>query len=193
METVLCVVDPAATAADVAAVAADAVSANYGICVEPTLLPACKAASEANLPVISWAGYPTGKHHTLVKAAEARLAVQFGATEVAIVPDLAAVADSSAFMSELISIREAVPRPARLSVVLETTVLDSKVLLRAARCAAKSGFDGIVSGTAESLPQAVELLRACPEVTATGMAIHVLTGADEAENFLSESYWILNP
>lgn len=192
MDTVLCVVDPAVTAAEVATVAADAVSANFGICVEPTLLPACKAVSEANLPVITWAGYPTGKHHSLVKAAEARLAVQFGATEVAIVPDLAAVADSSAFMSELISIREAVPRPAKLSVVLDTTVLEESVLLQAARCAAKSGFDGIVTGTRGSSVAGVNSLRQCAEVQAASMSVHVLTPAETAEEFVAQSYWIIN-
>ncbi|MCH6197103.1 deoxyribose-phosphate aldolase [Corynebacterium mastitidis] len=51
-------------------------------------------------------GFPTGRHHPLIKASEARLAVQSGATGVLIVLD--ASADEHAWMVDLITAREAV-------------------------------------------------------------------------------------
>lgn len=192
VQTVLTVTNPAISSDEVRAIAAYAVEAGYGLCVEPSMLQAAAEVSTANLPVVTWAGYPSGKHHTLVKAAEARLAIQFGATEVAIVPDLAQVSDQSALMSELIAVRDAVPHPARLGLVLETTKLAPDVLISAARCAAKCGFDAIVTGTEASSVEGVEALRSCLEVRSAGMDVSVVTSADQAEAFRADSYWILS-
>lgn len=192
VKTVLAVTNPAVSAEEVRAIGADAVAAGYGLCVEPSLLQAAAEVSAANLPVVTWTGYPTGKHHTLVKAAEARLAVQFGATEVAVVPDLAQVSDQSALMSEMIAIRDAVPHPARLALVLETTKLSRDVVISAAQCAAKCGFDAIVTGTVNSSVEGVETLRSCAELHSAGLDINVVTSADQAEAFRADSYWILS-
>src|SRR5699024_1784267 len=63
---------------------------------------------ESQLPVIvvSVAGYPTGRHHTLIKASEARLAVQSGAEEIWVSVD-DTITDSNTHFSEFITIREA--------------------------------------------------------------------------------------
>ncbi|MGV0426308.1 hypothetical protein [Corynebacterium pyruviciproducens] len=53
-------------------------------------------------------GYPLGASQTLVKAAEARLAVAMGATEVEYVPRREYLTDPSALLSELIAIKESV-------------------------------------------------------------------------------------
>lgn len=193
MHTVLTITDPAASYSEIKALATDAVAAGYGVCVEPSMLQAVSEVSAANLPVITWAGYPTGKHHTLIKAAEARLAVQCGATEVAVVPDRAQVSDQSALMSELIAIRDAVPHPAHLGVVLETTHLEVDVVLAAAKCAAKCGFDSIVTGTESADVAIVEALHNLAEVREVGMTVHVVATAEDAENFSAQSFWIIHP
>ena len=61
---------------------------------------------ESQLPVIvvSVAGYPTGRHHTLIKASEARLAVQSGAEEIWVSVD-DTITDSNTHLSEFITIR----------------------------------------------------------------------------------------
>ncbi len=68
------------------------------------------------------AGYPTGRHHPLIIASEARLALEFGAPEVWVSVDLFHFADSdvsaqeNSLLSTLVTVREAVPEPARVYV-----------------------------------------------------------------------------
>ena len=82
---------PEATAADVGHLIDSAISLGVGaICVSPSLLHATEKAAQAGLTVATVCGFPSGKHHVLVKAAEARLAVQFGASEIDMVVDIAA-------------------------------------------------------------------------------------------------------
>ncbi|MDK8668232.1 deoxyribose-phosphate aldolase [Corynebacterium marquesiae] len=79
------------------------------------------AAGAGTADIISVAGYPTGRHHTLIKASEARLAIQSGASEVWVSLD-ETVADANAVLSELIAIREACPDPARLGLIVPGAV-----------------------------------------------------------------------
>ena len=79
------------------------------------------AAGAGAAEVISVAGYPTGRHHTLIKASEARLAIQSGASEVWVSLD-ETVTDANAVLSELIAIREACPDPARLGLIVPEAV-----------------------------------------------------------------------
>lgn len=74
-------------------------------------------AAEGAEHVIAVAGYPTGRHHSLVKAAEARLAVQSGAAEVWVAVD-ALLGDATSVLSELVTLREACPLPVRLGLIL---------------------------------------------------------------------------
>ena len=74
-------------------------------------------AAEGAEHVIAVAGYPTDRHHSLVKAAEARLAVQSGAAEVWVAVD-ALLGDATSLLSELVTLREACPLPARLGLIL---------------------------------------------------------------------------
>ena len=79
------------------------------------------AAGDGAADIISVAGYPTGRHHTLIKASEARLAIQSGASEVWVSLD-ETVTDANAVLSELIAIREACPDPARLGLIVPEAV-----------------------------------------------------------------------
>ena len=79
------------------------------------------AAGAGTADIISVAGYPTGRHHTLIKASEARLAIQSGASEVWVSLD-ETVTDANAVLSELIAIREACPDPARLGLLVPEAV-----------------------------------------------------------------------
>ena len=79
------------------------------------------AAGAGAADIISVAGYPTGRHHTLIKASEARLAIQSGASEVWVSLD-ETVTDANAVLSELIAIREACPDPARLGLIVPGAV-----------------------------------------------------------------------
>ena len=79
------------------------------------------AAGAGTADIISVAGYPTGRHHTLIKASEARLAIQSGASEVWVSLD-ETVTDANAVLSELNAIREACPDPARLGLLVPEAV-----------------------------------------------------------------------
>ncbi|EFV92492.1 deoxyribose-phosphate aldolase, partial [Dietzia cinnamea P4] len=56
------------------------------VCVSPAMLP----VRPGQQVVATVAGFPSGKHHSLVKAMEGRLAVDQGATEVDMVIDVGA-------------------------------------------------------------------------------------------------------
>ncbi|WP_304503496.1 2-deoxyribose-5-phosphate aldolase [Corynebacterium lemuris] len=89
-------------------------------------------------------GFPTGRHHSLVKAAEARLAVQQGATEVWLSPDMA-VADSNRLLAEFVAVREAVPHPVTLAVILETPARTPESVAAVAEAARLAGVDRLVT------------------------------------------------
>lgn len=69
------------------------------------------------LTIITAVGFPTGRHHILVKASEARLAVSQGAHRVWACVDTSNT-DANALLSDMINLREAVPAPAQLGVVV---------------------------------------------------------------------------
>lgn len=119
-----------------------------GIIVSPPLLSATGPAEAAGLPVASVCGFPTGKHHTLIKAAEARLAVQFGAGEIGLVIDQAvARVDQNALLSEIVAVREAVPHPVVLAVMVEPALLEDTQLAAVCHTARTAGADRIIAGT----------------------------------------------
>lgn len=111
-------------------------------------------------------GFPTGRSHVLVKAAEARLAVDHGAHDVAVVLDAAAVAagDANAVLSEVVALRGAVAAPAQLTVVLEGG-------LHAAGVLSDDGFTALVKAIASGGADAI--------ATATGWHPAGVAGAEQ--------------
>ena len=113
---------PEATAADVAAVAAEAAELGvYAVCVSPSMVP---NANSAGVRVAAVAGFPSGKHMPEVKAREAALAVTAGASEIDMVIDVGAAlaGDVDAVRSEIAAVRDAVPS-AVLKVIVESAAL----------------------------------------------------------------------
>lgn len=140
---------PEANRSDVNALVAEAQSLGCGaVCVSPSMLPVSDATS-TDLTVATVAGFPSGKHATLVKATEARFAVENGAEEVDVVVDIAAAAagDSNALISELMTIREAVPQPVILKVILETALLGEDALRICVRACEAVGADYVKTST----------------------------------------------
>lgn len=91
------------------------------VCVSPAMLP----VRSEGLTVATVAGFPSGKHHALVKAMEARLAVDQGAVEVDVVIDVgAAIAGLvDEVMADILAVRDAVPPPIKIKVILETAAI----------------------------------------------------------------------
>lgn len=136
------------------ALADAAPTAGTALVTDPTrVTAACREVSDGGF-VVSWAGYPTGRHHSLVKAAEARLAVQMGAAEVWVCVD-ESLADTNSYLADLITVREACPAPVRLALYVSPALARAEAAAAAAVSAAeKAGFDYLATdaelGGAES-------------------------------------------
>ncbi|SDS57058.1 hypothetical protein [Corynebacterium timonense] len=76
-----------------------------GVVVEPTHVA---AAARLGVPVVAVIGWPTGRHHSVIKAAEARLSAETGASEVWLAVD-AELAEDSAVLADVIAVRQALP------------------------------------------------------------------------------------
>lgn len=147
---------PEATVADVAATVTEAIELGvYAVCVSASMVPdALRARDDAGfaLPVAAVAGFPSGKHHSAVKAAEATRAVTDGAAEIDMVIDVGAVlaGDLAAVTADIAVVRAAVP-DAVLKVIVESAVLlgqaGEEALIAACRAAENAGADFVKTST----------------------------------------------
>lgn len=155
---VVAVLDRFATATDVAK-HAEATA----LCVAPHLL----AAAPEGPRLTSVCGWPDGTHHPLIKATEARFAVQHGAVGITMVPNLGAIraGDMNALLTEIVTVREAITEQVELTVVLE----GADNLAQALDIAAKAGADRVQAGTSLSTPQEISRLLGPLPVTAVGV------------------------
>ncbi|MEV6214890.1 deoxyribose-phosphate aldolase [Nocardia sp. NPDC051833] len=138
---------PEATPAQVEELIAEARKLGvYAICVSPSMLP----VRAPGLVVATVAGFPSGKHHSLVKGAEARFAVEQGAAEVDMVIDVGAAlaGDFNAVLTDVITVREATTdRGAVLKVIIESAALTDEAIVGACRAAEEGGADFVKTST----------------------------------------------
>ncbi|MFE9326136.1 deoxyribose-phosphate aldolase [Nocardia sp. NPDC052278] len=137
---------PEATAAEVNALVTEAGELGvYAICVSPSMLP----IRASGVVVAAVAGFPSGKHHSLVKGAEARLAVEQGAAEVDMVIDVGAAraGDYGAVLSDIVTVREAMGDRAVLKVIIESAVLSDAAIVEVCRAAQRAGADFVKTST----------------------------------------------
>ncbi|MFE5283418.1 deoxyribose-phosphate aldolase [Nocardia sp. NPDC056611] len=137
---------PDATPADVTALVAEARELEvFAICVSPSMLP----VRAPGLVVATVAGFPSGKHHSLVKGAEARLAVEQGAAEVDMVIDVGAAraGEYGAVLSDIVTVREAVGDRALLKVIIEAAALSDDAIVEVCRAAERAGADFVKTST----------------------------------------------
>lgn len=140
---------PEATAADVAALIAEAVSlGTYSVCVSPSMLP-IEVPPDSGLKVAAVCGFPSGKHTSAVKAAEAAEAVRNGADEIDMVIDIGA-AKEGAFdrvEADIAAVRAAAPAPTVLKVIIESAALTDDGIVGACHAAAAAGADFVKTST----------------------------------------------
>ena len=137
---------PEATPADVDALIAEARDLGvYAICVSPSMLP----VRAEGLAVAAVAGFPSGKHRSLIKGAEARLAVEQGAREIDMVIDVgAAVAgDYNAVLADILTVREGIGDATVLKVILETAALSDEAIVECCRAAELAGANFVKTST----------------------------------------------
>lgn len=156
--------------------------AGAGIVCEPTKIGQAKRdvaeAGDAG-PIIALIGWPTGRHHSLIKAAEARLAVEEGASEVWVAVDAsgredAARADDAdagvsaetinAVLADIIAVSQVVEEPTRFGVTFPASI-GTRVVQELAEAVAKVGVDVVAVGVDK--PDAIDL----PSVTCR-LAVH---------------------
>ncbi|MPV35443.1 deoxyribose-phosphate aldolase [Georgenia subflava] len=138
---------PAATAADVAALVAEAQRLGaYSVCVSPSMLP---LGDTGSVKVATVCGFPSGAHHADVKAAEAARAVADGADEIDMVVNLAlATTDRhDEVRAEIAAVRAAVPAPTVLKVIIESAALTDEQIVAVCRAAEAAGADFVKTST----------------------------------------------
>jgi deoxyribose-phosphate aldolase len=142
---------PEATDNDVAALCAEAISLGvFSVCVSPPFVALAKSKlTGSQVKVATVCGFPSGKHASAVKAAEAALSVSHGADEVDMVIDVgqAVMGHWANVESDIAAVRAAVPRPQILKVILETAALNDTQIVEACRCAERAGADFVKTST----------------------------------------------
>jgi deoxyribose-phosphate aldolase len=141
---------PEATAADVAALCAEAAELDtFSICVSPNRLPLPPGALPPTVAVATVCGFPSGAHHGAVKAAEAADAVDNGADEVDMVVDIGLVkaAEWAAVTAQIAVVRSAVPAPRLVKVIIESALLSDQEIVACCRAAEDAGADFVKTST----------------------------------------------
>ena len=140
---------PEATDADIRALVDEAKRVGaYSICVSPNKLPlpADIDLGEVKLAVV--AGFPSGAHHSEIKAAEASRAVAQGADEVDMVINVADAVQNrfDAVQSDIQSVRDAMPYGV-LKVIIESAALTDEQIVGVCEAAKAAGADFVKTST----------------------------------------------
>jgi deoxyribose-phosphate aldolase len=144
---------PEAMATDIVSLVDEAADLGvYAVCVSPSFVAAAVSLRPDGLAVAAVAGFPSGKHQSAVKAQEAALAAEAGATEIDMVIDIGAALgnDFAAVHFDIAAVRAAIPG-AVLKVIVESAALlslaDAKTLVTVCRAAADAGADFVKTST----------------------------------------------
>jgi deoxyribose-phosphate aldolase len=143
------VLKPETTSLDVIALCAEAEAlAVYSVCVSPTFVLTARENLSAQIAVATVCGFPSGKHETSIKAAEARLSVDQGADEVDMVIDIgqAYAGNWTAIEQDVDAVRAATAF-AVLKVILETAALNDDQIRQACLAAQRAGADYVKTST----------------------------------------------
>lgn len=136
----------------------------YAICVSPGMLPV--PGDPAGIKICTVVGFPSGKHHSGIKAVEAKRAVVDGADEIDMVIDIGALKAGRADLVEqdVQAVRDAAPAPTVLKVIIESAALSDEEIVEACRAAEAGGADFVKTSTGfhpegGASPEAVRLMR----------------------------------
>ena len=138
---------PEATVADVEAHIAEGADLGvYAVCLSPSMLP---VTVPEGLKVAVVCGFPSGKHVSSIKAAEAARAVADGADEVDMVIDIgAAIAGNYASVeADIAAVRAAMLPDRVLKVIIESAALSDDAIVAVCRAAESAGADFVKTST----------------------------------------------
>jgi deoxyribose-phosphate aldolase len=140
---------PEATTDDVTALIAEAIElGTYSVCVSPSMLPLTIPAGD-DLKVAVVCGFPSGKHHSSIKAAEAALSIEQGADEIDMVIDIGA-AKAGRFddvQADIAAVRASIPAPKILKVIIESAALTDDEIVGVCTAAVEAGADFVKTST----------------------------------------------
>ena len=134
-----------ASHADVLALVAEACDLGvYAVCVSPSMLPVPDLPPALKLATVC--GFPSGKHTTAMKVAEAAESVRLGADEVDMVIDLGLLKAGRQrdLVREIRAVRGEVPL---LKVIIESAALSDEEIILACEAAAEAGADFVKTST----------------------------------------------
>ncbi|MBF4550611.1 MULTISPECIES: deoxyribose-phosphate aldolase [unclassified Pseudoclavibacter] len=136
----------------------------FSICVSPNMLPVQGDPGEVKIATV--VGFPSGKHHSAIKAAEAARAVADGADELDMVIDIGMLKAGRADLvqADVAAVREAAPS-ALLKVIIESAALTDDEIVAACQASEAAGADYVKTSTGFSAAggastHAVALMRA---------------------------------
>lgn len=140
---------PEATASEVVALCEEATDLGVAaVCVSPSHLPITDGLG-VGIAVATVIAFPSGAHQPAVKAHEAEVAIDAGATELDMVVNLGLVKAGEwlAFGEDIGAVRAAAPAPAVLKVILEIGALTDDEIVEACRAADAAGADYVKTST----------------------------------------------
>lgn len=118
----------------------------FSICVSPSMLP---LSPPAGVAVATVCGFPSGKHHSDIKAAEAARAIADGADEVDMVIDVGAAISGKyeSVQADIAAVRAAVPAGKILKVIIESAALTDEAIVAVCKAAEAAGADFVKTST----------------------------------------------
>jgi deoxyribose-phosphate aldolase len=140
---------PEATAADVIALCQEASElGTFSVCVSPTFVETARANVTNGVAVATVCGFPSGKHESEIKVAEAALSIAQGVDEVDMVIDVgrAIMGDWDYVQSDIAAVRKAT-KGKLLKVILETAALTDEQIKSACMAAEFAGADFVKTST----------------------------------------------
>jgi deoxyribose-phosphate aldolase len=141
---------PEATPADVTALVTEGAELGvFSVCVSPTFVAHAVEVAGGRLAVATVCGFPSGKHASDIKAAEAARSVLDGADEVDMVIDVG-VAKAGGFdevQADIAAVRAAVPGDKVLKVIIESAALSDDEIVAVCRAAEAAGADFVKTST----------------------------------------------
>lgn len=158
---------PEATSSEITKLCADAVELGIGtVCVSPSHVALAHELLPATIGIASVVGFPSGAHSSEVKALEACLALESGATEIDMVINLAHVLSENwrGVEDDVAEVRAVALAPAVLKVIIESSVLTEEQIVKTCKAAVAAGADFVKTSTGfhktgGATTQAVALMR----------------------------------
>lgn len=140
---------PEATADDVITLCNEANELGvFSVCVSPSFVSLAKTTVSSGVAVATVCGFPSGKHETEIKVAEAALSVAQGVDEVDMVIDVGRgiMGDWDYVQSQITAVRK-VTQGKVLKVILETAALNDDQIKNACLASDFGGADFVKTST----------------------------------------------